>query len=56
MCWTVTSYDNVVADVHTIKDALEDSMWKLPATAKTPMTQSFVTKMDGTEELGPDGI
>ena len=25
-------------------------------TAKTPMTQSFVPELDGTEELGPYGI
>ena len=25
-------------------------------TAKTPMTQLFVPELDGTEELGPDGI
>ena len=56
MCWTITSYDYVVAAVQTIKDALKDKRWKLPATTKTPMNQSFVPELDVTEELGPDGI
>ena len=39
-----------------IKDVVKYKMWKLPATAKTPTTQSFVLELDGTEELGPDDI
>ena len=42
MCWTITSYYYVVAAVQKIKDAVKYKRWKLPATAKTPMTQSFV--------------
>ena len=39
MCWTITSYDCVVADVKKTKDAVKDKRWRIPATAKTPMTQ-----------------
>ena len=56
MCWTITSYDYVISAVQTIKDSVKDKRWKLPANAKTPTTQSFVPKLNGTEELGPDGI
>ena len=56
VCWTISSYDYLVADMQTIKDAVKDKRWKLLATANTPMTQSFVTELDGTEEVVPDGI
>ena len=56
MCWTITSYDYVIAAVHTIKDAITHNPWKIPKTADTPMTKSFVPELDGTDELGPDGI
>ena len=56
MCWTITSYDYVISDVQTIKDAITRKPWKMPKTADTPMTKSFVPELDGTEELGPDGI
>ena len=56
MCWTITSYDCVITFVKKIKDAVKDKRWKLPATAKTQMIQSFVPELDGTEELGRDGI
>ena len=56
MCWTINSYDYLIAAVQTIKNAVKDKRWKLPATTKTPMTQSCVPELDGTEELGPDGI
>ena len=56
MCWTITSYDYLIAAVQTIKDTVKDNRWKLPETLNTPMTQSFVPELDGTEELVPDGI
>ena len=42
MCWTITSYDYVIASVQTIKDAITRKPWKMPKTADTPMTKSFV--------------
>ena len=48
MFQTITSYDYVVAAVQIIKDVVKYKMWKLPATAKTPTTQSFVLELDGT--------
>ena len=56
MCWTITSYDYVIASVKTIKDAIARNSWKIPKTAYTPMTKSFVPELWVTEELGPDGI
>ena len=56
MCWNITSYDYVIADVQTIKDAITQNPWKMPKTSDTPMTKSFVPELDGTEKLGPDGI
>ena len=56
MFWTITSYDYVVAAVQTIKDIITQMPWKMPKTADTPMTKSFVPELDGTESLGPDGI
>ena len=56
MCWTITSYDYVIAAVHTIKDAITQNPWKIPKTADTPMTKSFVPELYGIEELGPGGI
>ena len=49
MCWTITSYDYVISDVQTIKDAITRKPWKMPKTADTPMTKSFVPELDGTE-------
>ena len=56
MCWTITSYDYVIAAVQKIKDTIKQKPWKIPNTADTPMTKSFVPEVDGTEELGPDRI
>ena len=56
MCWTITSYDYMISAVQTIKDAVKDKRWKLPVNERTPMTQLFVPELDGTEELGPDGV
>ena len=56
MFWTITSYEYVTAALQTIKDAITRKPWKMPKTADTPMTKSFVPKLDGTEELVPDGI
>ena len=56
MCWTITSYEYVNSDVQTIKDAIIRKLWKIPKTSDTPMTKSFVPELDGTDELGPDGI
>ena len=56
MCWTIIRYDYVIAAVQTIKDAITQNPQKMPKTADTPMTNSSVTELDGTEELGPYGI
>ena len=56
MCWTITSYDYVIAAVQTIKDAITRNSWKMPKTSDTPMTKSFVTELDVTAELGHGGI
>ena len=56
MCWTITSYDYVIAAVETIKDSITQKPWKIPNTADTPMTKLFVPELDGTEEIGPGGI
>ena len=56
MCWTISSYDYVIDAVQTIKYAVKDKRWKLPATAKTTINQSFVPKLDISEELGPHDI
>ena len=56
MCWTITSYGYVIDSVQKIKDSVKGKRWKLPATEKTPTTKSFVPWLDGTEELGHDGI
>ena len=56
MWWTITSYYYVIAAVQTITDAVKDKSWKLPENAEKPTTKSFVPELDGTEELGPDGI
>ena len=56
MCWTITSYNYVIAAVQTIKDAITRKPWKIPKTADTPMTKSSLSELDGTEELGPDSI
>ena len=56
MCWTITSYEYVIAAVKTIKDAITRNPRKMPKTADKLMTKSFVPELDGTEELGPDGI
>ena len=56
MCWTITSYDYVIAAVQTIQDAITQKARKTPKTADTTMTQSFVPELNGTEALGPDGI
>ena len=49
MCWNITSYDYVIDDVQTIKDAVKYKRRKLPANAKAPTTQSFVPEFYGTE-------
>ena len=49
MCWTITSYDYVIAAFQTIKYAITQKPWNMPNTADTPMTKSFVTELDGTE-------
>ena len=56
MCWTITSYDYVIAAMKTIKYAITRNPWKIPKTSDTPMNKSFVPELDGTEQLGPDGI
>ena len=56
MCWTITSYDYIISSVHTIKDSITRKPWKMPKTADTPMTKSFLPELDETEELGPGGI
>ena len=49
MCWTITSYEYVTAALQIIKDAITRNPWKIPKTADTPMTKSFVPELDGTE-------
>ena len=39
MCWTITSYDYLIAAVQTIKDAITQKPWKMPKTEDTPMTK-----------------
>ena len=56
MCWTITSYDYLIAAVQTIKDTITQNPQKMPKTAATPMTKSFLPELDETEELGPGGI
>ena len=56
MCWTITSYDYVIAALQTIKYAITQKPWKITKTENTPMTRSFVPELDVTKELGPDGI
>ena len=56
MCWTITSYDYLIAAVQTIKDTITQNPQKMPKTADIPMTKSFVPELDGTEELEPDSI
>ena len=48
MCWNITSYDYVIAAVQTIKDVNTQKPWKMPKTADTPITTSFVPELDGT--------
>ena len=49
MFWTITSYNYVIASAKTIKDAITQKPWKMPKTADTPMTKSFVPELDETE-------
>ena len=56
MCSTINIFDYIIADVQTIKDAIKQKPWKIPKTEDKPTTKSFVPELDGTEELGPDGI
>ena len=56
MCWTITSYDYLIAAVQTVKDAVKNKRWKLPETAKTSITQLCIPELDGAEELVPNGI
>ena len=51
MCWTIISYDYVIAAVQKIKDEITRKPLKMPTTADTPMTKSFLPELDGTEEL-----
>ena len=49
MCWTITSYDYLIVAVKKIKDAITQKTWKMPNTADTSITKSFVPELDGTE-------
>ena len=51
MCWTITSYEYLISAVQTIKDSITQNPCKMPKTADTPMTKSFLPELDGTEEL-----
>ena len=55
-CWTIGSVEYVNAAVNTIKDAIKNTMWKLPAKAKTPMTQSYHPELDESPELSADDV
>ena len=41
-CRTITSYDYLIGTVQTIKDVITRKTWKMPKTADTPMSKSFV--------------
>ena len=51
MCWTITSYDYVIAALQTIKYTITRMPRNIPKTVDTPMTKSFVPELDGTEKL-----
>jgi PAS domain-containing protein len=55
-CWAITSVDYVNAAVKTVKESLEGKRWKLPGSAKTPMTASYYPELDTSPELGPADI
>ena len=53
-CWSITSEDYIKSAVQTVEEGLKKYHWKLPTKLNTPMTTSYLPKLDGTEELDAD--
>ena len=49
--WTMSSENYINAALKNVETLLQGTMWRLGSTARTPMTQDFVPKLDGSPEL-----
>ncbi len=50
-CWTISSVKYVKAAIQSVEESLKKKSHKLPLKVTTPMTNNYLPKLDGTEEL-----
>ena len=56
MCWAIMSVDYVNAAIKTMKDAIDNTKWKISTHVPTPMTQSYYPELDESPELSSKEI
>jgi hypothetical protein len=51
--WSVMSMECIAATIKNVEPGIENTRWKLPARAHTPMVSSHLLELDGTPNWNP---